>query len=186
MNGFHSTRQIAALSKATVLSLNAIILFAAATVFVAAKPDKTADAKQVIQTELSQMDQAFQKKNGTAYVKFTADDFVSINAKGALTIHSKEERRREAQDGFDGADQVMENLHVTARTKIIRFAMEEKGAVVTENNVTEFIGVTYGRQHTARAVRIDRSLWVKRGKGWLEKQSKNISFHRTLDGQPSL
>jgi ketosteroid isomerase-like protein len=159
---------LAAVALMTAVSLQPVLV----------RADATSDARAAIQSAYKKVNEAAARKDANAILAVYAPDYVSVGRKGE--VHKLAEVKQNFQRIISAAQSIK------GTTTIQKFSLKGKQAVATIKDHTEIVVVNpQNAQQTAKLVADTTSedTWVKAGKGWLQKKSKEISSRQTLNGK---
>jgi ketosteroid isomerase-like protein len=142
------------------------------------RADKTADARQAIQSICHQIDDAMSKGDLKAPLRFQTQDFVSVMNKGRVQARAQIEAQTKNHTLRPGES-------IEAKTTIETFALQGQTANVTMSRHVKMI-VLSPNTHRPNLILHDsreQSLWTKTEGTWLMKRSKLLVGTITINGR---
>jgi ketosteroid isomerase-like protein len=156
----------------------ATLLFALIPLAASAHADTTADARKAVQTAYSRESAAVMKKDIKSMFAAYAPDFVQTSPQGqAMTMAQIKQM----------APQLMAMAkNIKDKIVIEKFSVKGSHATATVDRRTELTMLNPQTHQPAKIVLTAKSedTWLKNGKGWTLKKSKEFADAQTVNGKP--
>jgi hypothetical protein len=150
------------------------------TSVVAARAQSPAQVRGILQSSYAKMDAAYAKKDVAKVLSYRTPTYLSITEEGTKVPAAENKKRLEALFST-----IADQVRTVTKIDSLTVKGNEAIAKVKQHAEITIVKATLPPQRSKMVMDVNsEDIWTRTPKGWLLKQSKNVSGSQSLDGKP--